>query len=102
MMNRRGIILGFALLLVLFILLIAVFALIEPFKESLDSNRGSSTLNCPGTPDFNQTSYADDSTLEKLTRRPTCFVTGLSMTWFVFYCLIAGVVWVARNWSKGK
>ncbi len=100
-MNTKGNFqVGFVLLLIFFILAITAFAMIEPLKESLDINRGSVDLNCPGTPDHNATAYVEDSSFNRLVRRPTCFVTGLSMVWFVFAILFAGSAWVVQNWSK--
>lgn len=91
---------GFGLLVVFFILAITSFALIDPFKEFLDTARNSDSLNCKGTVDFNQTAFQEDNTLEKLTRRPTCFVTGLSMIYFIGAFLIGAVVWLGKNWRK--
>lgn len=93
---------GFALVLVLFVLVLALFSTIDPLKESLDNARDTTSLNCPGTTNHNVTSYNEDDSLAKLTRRPTCFVTGLSMVWFIATFLIAAVVWVVNNWRKAK
>jgi hypothetical protein len=98
-MNNRGQ-LTFAFVIVLFLLVIVVFAIVDPFKGTLDSVRGGSSLNCPGTPDFNQTSYEAQTSLGKLTYRPTCFVTGISMVWLVGAVLIYGVIWVYNQWRK--
>lgn len=100
-MNNNGQ-LGFAFLLVFFIVALAAFATIEPFKENLDAARSGGILNCPGTPDFNQTDYNDDTRHEKLIQRPTCFVTGITMAWFILAVLITGAMWVARNWTKKR
>ena len=43
-----------------------------------------------------------NNTLEKLTRRPTCFVTGISMVYFIFAYLIGLATWVVSNWRKIK
>lgn len=102
-MNRiGGFTLGMGLLMVFFILAITSFALIEPFKESLDNNRGGTTLNCPGTSTFNQTAYDLDTNENRrfLTRRPTCFITGISMIWFISAFIIAAIVWLAATWRK--
>lgn len=105
-MNKIGQVRGFALLLVVFLIALTLFGLIEAFKETLDNNRGGTAggtnqgLNCPGTISFNDADYQNDTTLEKLTRRPTCFVTGISMVYFIFYILIASVVWLVANWKK--
>lgn len=100
-MNRKGIFeVGMALLMILFVIVLTLFATIEPFKESLDSIRGTSSLNCPNTPNFNSTQYGEDTSFEKLVRRPTCFVTGVSMVWFVSFVLFAAVTWVVANWRK--
>lgn len=90
---------GFALITALMIFLLGLFALIEPFKENLDDNRGDSSLNCPGTPGFNQTSYDAQTTHQKLQKRPVCFVTGLSFVWFMGAFIIASFVWLSRNWK---
>ncbi len=102
-MDKRGnFTLGFALLVVFLLLMITTFSFIDPLKEALDNNRGNSTLNCPGTPTHDPLNYADDSSSEKLVRRPTCFVTGISMVWFIAAFLIAAVMWVVKNWRKVK
>ena len=93
-------IMGFVFVIIGMIFIIVSFALINPFKEFLDTARDNDSLNCPGTDNFNQTDFDDDNTLEKLTRRPTCFVTGLSMVWFIGSFIIAVVVWVVKNWRK--
>ncbi len=101
-MNKKGqkSVLGFALVVVLFVLILVSFSIIPMFKESLDDVRDTTSLNCPGTTNFNQTDYADDNQFERLTRRPTCFVTGISMVYFIVTFLTAAFVWVWRNWSK--
>ena len=91
---------GFALLAVLFVFVLALFSTIDPFKEFLDTARDNDSLNCPGTTGFDQTDYDDDNTLEKLTRRPTCFVTGISMVYFIGAFLIAAITWTIKNWRK--
>lgn len=109
-MNKkgRGATTGFIFALIGFIFILTLFGLIEPFKEQLETNRDGTTggdntgLNCPDTPNHNPEDYANDTTLEKLTRRPTCFVTGISMVWFVGSFLIATAVWVVGNWRKVK
>lgn len=101
-MNKRGktfVVKGFALVTVFMLLVLALFALIQPFKENLDNSRGSTSLNCPGTPGFNQTAYNNQSTYQKLNVRGTCFVTGISFVWFIGAFLVAAVVWLFRNWS---
>lgn len=102
MINKRAqqFTVGLSLLLVFFVLLIVAFATIEPFKETLDLNRNTTSLNCPGTIGFDQTDYDNDTDFERLVRRPTCFVTGISMVWFIGVFLIAAVVWVVANWRK--
>lgn len=98
-MNKSGQLwLGFAL--VFFLLVLTAFSTIEPLKETLDNVRGNTGLNCPNTPTFNQTSYDLNSSTEKLTYRPTCFVTGISLVWFIGFILIAGVIWVYNHWRK--
>lgn len=105
-MNKKGqrSTIGFVLLMVLFVYVLVLFSTIEPFKESLDEVRGDPNLNCPGTPNFNSTAYADDETneLNKLVRRPTCFITGISMIYFIGSFLLAASVWVVGNWRRTK
>ncbi len=96
---QRGVF-GFAILMLLFIFVITLFATIGPFKEFLDTARDTTSLNCVGTTNFNQSDFDDDTTLEKLTRRPTCFVTGMSMVYFVGSFLLAAVVWMVDNWRR--
>lgn len=104
-MNKRGVFgVGMALLIVAFVIILALFATIDPLTENLDSSRdgtGLNTgLNCPGTPNHNAADYSNDTDFEKLVRRPTCFVTGISMVWFVFAVLLATTVWVVSNWRR--
>jgi len=101
-MNKRGqkAAFGFALLTVFFVLIIGSVATIEPFKETLDEVRGTSSLNCPGTLNFNQTDYDDDTSTERLTRRPVCFVTGISMVYFIGSFIIGAFVWLIANWRR--
>lgn len=102
-MNSKAQAFGFGLLTVALIFIIALVATIDPIKEVLDDARGDPALNCPGTPDFNQTAFDNDDgdVFEKLNRRGTCFVTGIGMVWFVGGFFIALIVWLARNW-KGR
>ena len=97
---------GWALLVVTIILVMTAFALIPIFKEVLDDVRGTSSLNCKGTTGFNQTAFDQDtvnaSSIAKLTRRPTCFITGISMVWFEFAFLFAVAGWLVRNWTKKR
>ncbi len=106
MRNKRGqqFVIGFSLLMVVFVLWLVAFALIPLLTESLDEIRGGTTsLNCPGTPDFNQTIFEADSQFNKTAKRPTCFVTGISMVWFIGAFLVAVIAWLVRNWrSAGK
>lgn len=103
-MNKKGLtgIVGFSLISVLFVFIIVLFVTIEPFKETLNTVRGGDHLNCRGVSDFNQTKYDHDSndTIHQLTRRPTCFATGISMVWWVLAFLIAAFAWVVRNWRR--
>lgn len=93
---------GFALVIVAFLFIITAFATIEPFKETLDTARNGTSLNCKGTSGFNQTAFDEDSSnnINKLTRRSTCFATGLSMFYFVGTFVLAVVIWVFANWRK--
>lgn len=90
---------------VIFLVFLVTFALISVFKDNMDKGRGysnsgtgTSGLNCPGTPTFNQTDYDEDTASQKLIRRPTCFVTGLSLVWFVGAILVTGIMWVYKRW----
>ncbi len=93
---------GFALLTVFLVIAIVAFATIEPLKEALDDARDTTELNCPGTSTFDQVDYANDTTLERLTRRPTCFVTGFGMVWFIVAVITGGLTWVVSNWRRVK
>ncbi|KKN08449.1 hypothetical protein LCGC14_1056530 [marine sediment metagenome] len=103
-MNSKGQMVGFALLTAVFVFILVAFVTIEPLKETLDTARDSTALNCKGTTNFNQTAFDDDegNTINKLTRRPTCFVTGLSMVWFIFVYVIAVIMWLGNNWRKKR
>ncbi len=104
MMNKqgRGGAIGFALLTVFFLLTLGLVATIDPLKENLDDARGNAFLNCPGTPNFNQSDFDDDDKFDKLNKRPVCFVTGLGMVWFVGAFFLSSVMWLVRNWTGGK
>ncbi len=91
---------GFALLILAFLFIITAFATIDPLKETLDEARDGTSLNCPGTLNFNQTDYDNDNSLERLTRRPTCLVTGFSMVYFIGSFIIAVSIWVVANWRR--
>ena len=93
---------GFALITVFFVIALVAFATIEPLKETLDDVRDTTSLNCPGTSTFDSTDYNDDTSLEKLTRRPVCFVTGFTMVWFVVAVIIASITWVFSNWRRTR
>ncbi len=95
---QKSAVLGLALVMAFFVFVLVLFALIDPFKENLDTARDNTDLNCPGTAGFDQTDFNNDTNFEKLVRRPTCFVTGITMIYFIGAFLIASVVWVARNW----
>jgi len=94
--------LGLAFVLVFFIVAITTFALITPMKTVLDDTRSgnSTSLNCPGAPDFNQALWDADDVHDKLRKRPVCFVTGLTMVYFVFAVLIFGIIWAYRKWRS--
>ena len=102
MKQGQAALIGMALIMVLFVLVITAFAMIEPFKETLDNTRNTTALNCPDVTGFNQTAYDEDSDFNQLVRRPTCFVTGVSMVWFIFAFLAAAVAWVVHNWRRVK
>lgn len=106
MINNKGQIMGFALLIAAFLFLLTAFALIPIFKDTLDDSRDTTSLNCKGTTNFNETAFQEDtdnsSVLARLTRRPTCFITGISMVWFELAFLFAVVVWLATNWTKKR
>ncbi len=106
-MNKRGIFMvGIALLTVFFVLMLTTFATIEPLKESLDTSRdgtGLNTgLNCPNTPNHNAADYANDTEFERLVRRPTCFVTGNYLIFFVGTVMFFSIAWVIKNWRSPK
>jgi len=96
---QKGVI-GFALLVVGFLFIITSFATIDPLKENLDVARNSTSLNCPGVTGFNETDYDDDTDFERSVRRPVCFVTGLSMVYFIGSFLIAVLVWIVVQWRR--
>ena len=97
---------GFVIVLVAFLLIITSFSLIPIFKESLDDIRDTNSLNCQGTTNFNATAFQEDTdnstAISRLTRRPTCFVTGISMVWFQLSFLFAVVMWVGANFGKKR
>ena len=105
-MNKKGqqALVGFSLVMVVFIFFLVAFGLIGIFKESLDEIRGTESINCPGTPGFNQTQFDEDETFDfnQTVRRPTCFVTGVSMVWFISAFLLASVSWLAINFRKAR
>lgn len=105
-MNHKGQMMGFALLIAAFLFIITAFALIPIFKDTLDDARDTTSLNCMGTSGFNATAFQDDtdnsSVLPSLTRRPTCFVTGISMVWFTLAFIFAVFVWLNANWTKKR
>ena len=103
-MNKkgRGGAIGFALLTVFLLLTLALVATIDPMKEVFDEARGNIFLNCPGTPDFNQTFFDNQTKFDKLNTRPVCFVTGIGMVWFVGSFFLASVMWLVRNWTGGS
>lgn len=86
--------------LIFMIMALLAFAFIEPIKESLDANRGSDTLNCPGMSTFNQTDYDQQNTFERLVYRPTCLATGLSLVYFEGMVLVVGLAWLYRNFIR--
>jgi hypothetical protein len=98
-MNSKGSIM-LAFLVVVLLIILVVFALVGVFKETLDANRGSDTLNCIGTDSFNRTAYDQQTTTEKLTYRTTCFVTGISLSYFVLMVIGSAFIWLYRNWRR--
>ncbi len=103
-MNKKGQkgVFGFALLVLAFVFIIGAFATIDPLKETLDDARDTTSLNCRGTTGFNQTAFDDDedNNINKLTRRTTCFVTGLTLVYFIGAFLIATLIWVVAKWRS--
>lgn len=97
---------GFVILLVGVLFILTAFALIPIFKEVLDDARDTSSLNCQGTTNFNATAFQEDSdnssSLARLTRRPTCFITGMSMVWFELAFVFGVVTWVGVNFTKKR
>ena len=104
-MNNKGInsVMGFSLVLLVFLFLVTMLATWEPLKETFNTARGTSSLNCRDTVNFNQTAYDLDTgnEIKTLTRRPTCFITGLGLVWYVGAFTLAVFAWLARNWRKG-
>ena len=103
-MNNKGQagVIGFALLVVFFLFMLGLLATIDPFKEVFDDARGNAFLNCPGTPNFNQSDFDDDDKFDKLNKRTTCFVTGIGMVWFIGAFFLAAVTWLFRNWTRAR
>ncbi len=105
-MNSRGQVIGFILLIAAFLFILTAFALIPIFKDTLDDARDTTSLNCRGTPSFNETAFQEDtdnsSALGRLARRPTCFITGIGMVWFMLAFLFAVATWLIRNWVKKR
>jgi hypothetical protein len=102
MNNKGNFTVGVALLLLAVFFIMTLNGLIEPFKETLDNARDTTSLNCPGTLTFNQTDFDDDTPIQKLTRRPTCVVTGIGLFWFYMAFIIAVISWLIKNWSRTK
>lgn len=100
-MNNKGQVWAL-ILFVGFLFILTCFALIEVFKDNLDSARDSDSLNCPDVAGFNQTAFDQQNATERLTFRTTCFVTGISMVWFVLAFVFAVVVWVTSNIKKSR
>jgi hypothetical protein len=100
-MNNKAQI-GFVFIVTALIFILALFGLIDPFKESLDTVRGGTNLNCHGTPTFNQTTFDNQTSSDQLIRRPTCFLTGISFFWFMSVFIFAVGIWVVKNWRRFK
>lgn len=100
-MNRRGQVFMVYVMIFMAVALMA-FALIEPFKEILnqDSVRGGGGLNCLGTPTFNQTAFDQQNEFDRLVYRPTCFVTGMGVVWFVGVIVIGAFWWLLGKLKK--
>ena len=98
-MNKRG---GYWLAWVTLslVLLITLSATISPLMDSLNTTRQGTALNCPDVSDFNSTRYDAQNSFEKLVYRPTCFVTGLSILYWVFSVLIAIVMFAYSGAKK--
>ncbi len=103
-MNKKGIssVMGFSLVILVFLFLITMLATWEPLKESFDNARSNSALNCRDTTSFNQSAYDEDegNEINTLTRRPTCFITGLGPVWYIGAFTLASFAWLIRNWRK--
>lgn len=104
MMNKKGQMVGVALALAAFLFIIVLFTTIDPLKEALDDVRDTTSLNCRGTVTFNETAFDNDdlNKIDRLTRRPTCFATGLTLVWFIGAFLVALVVWMGNNFRKKR
>lgn len=93
---------GFAFLMFFFVIYVVAAGLIPVLNENLNAARDNTDLNCPGTAGFNQTDFDDDTDLQKLVRRPTCFATGLTTVYFFGAVMIAATMWVVAQWRKKK
>lgn len=80
--------------LVVFIAIILLFSILYPFLDGMDSARShESGLNCPGVSDFDETDYLNDTIDEKVIRRPTCFLTGITPLYFIGSFLVSLGIW---------
>ena len=93
-------VLGFALVALVFVFFMTLFATLEPFKEFLDTARGDPALNCKGTPNFNQTLFDEDNEFNRLIKRPTCAATGFIVVYFFGSFMIATIIWMYDNWRR--
>lgn len=93
-------VLGFALIALVFLFFLTLFATLEPMKEFLNEARDNDSLNCKGTVGFNQTAFDEQTSFEKLVRRPTCAVTGFIVVYFFGTFMIASVVWLYNQWQR--
>lgn len=92
--------LGMGVFLIVLVVILIAFAFVDPLKEILDDSRGDPALNCPGTPDFNQTLYDNQTRDEKLNQRSACAATGFYMVYFVGSIIIFIVIWGYRKLIK--
>ncbi len=93
-------VLGFALVALVFVFFMTLFATLEPMKEFLDTARDTTSLNCRGTTNFNQTAFDEENDFEKLVRRPTCVATGFTVVYFFGAFMIASIIWMYDNWRR--
>ncbi len=94
--NKQGQVWAVFIIIGIF-LMIVLFSTIDIWKESLDTARQRDNLNCRDVDDFDEVAYENQTDSEKLSKRPTCFVTGISMFWFMAAYIFAVIVWIVKQ-----